>query len=194
MTGLASLAIPVASLQAAQPQTFSNPYAQVNEEFLYWTWIQKLVEKETDLSPQTLLVTLITNIIIRLGLTHQISVLTKSLKCTLPASISNTPGTVDIVSLEELKYEDTLKFQEVPYWLSDTITPPQKKETKQPEQAKEQTPTAATSQQPKQTVPKDISSVFGIHDGFARYIKIEMMVESNPYVFIAKVQTKSPIQ
>lgn len=161
----------------------------MNEEFLYWTWNQKLVERETDLSPQSLMVTLITNIIIRLGLTHQITVLTKSLKCVLPTAAPQVSNTVDIQSLEELKYEDTLKFQEVPYWVSENIAA-LKKDPK--EQKASVTGFSNTSS--KQPAHSEILGAFDIQDVYARYIKIEMIVDSTPYIFIAKVQTKSPAQ
>jgi NurA-like 5'-3' nuclease len=166
--------------------TFNNPYSQVNEEFVYWTWIQKLVDKDTDMSPQTLLVTLITNIVIRLGLTNQIAVINKTLKCVLPSATSSIQSTVDIISLDDLKYEETLKFQEVPYWIAESFNL-QKKEAK--DQLQE-----LTQQQLKSQPDKDVLSAFGIQEGYNRYVKIEMVVDSQIYIFIAKVQTKSPIQ
>lgn len=183
---MATLTVPVASLQATATPTFTNPYAQINEEFLYWTWSQKLVGKETDLTPQSLMVTLITNIIIRLGLTHQITVMTKTLKCVLPSPSSQTSQNIDIQSLEELKYEDTLKFQEVPYWVSENIAS-FKKDSK--ESKNTQIKTA-----PHQPAHPEILSTFDIQDVYARYIKIEMIVDSSSYFLIAKVQTKSPAQ
>lgn len=186
---MASLAVPVASLQAATAPAFTNPYTQVNEEFLYWTWNQKLVERETDLSPQSLMVTLITNIIIRLGLTHQITVLTKSLKCVLPTAAPQVSNTVDIQSLEELKYEDTLKFQEVPYWVTDNIAA-LKKDPKDQNHTGNGSVVTGT----KQPAHSEILGAFDIQDVYARYIKIEMIVDSASYIFIAKVQTKCPAQ